>query len=134
MINQSNSKNDVNKYANCRSFLRVPIATVVDIKSYSHQETAKVVVREIAIGGMGCTSEHPYKKGDLLLIKLEFVTSDNEVIQAYMPGVVAWSIELDIGGWSFGVEFRELERTQPKLYDYIKSLENTRVQPRINTL
>ncbi|MBN4054602.1 PilZ domain-containing protein [Nitrospira defluvii] len=106
-----------------RQSIRIPVATVAYISSHGPQSTTKVMVRDLSITGMGCSAEHTYQEGDMLLVKIKLTTSNNEIIQESLTGRVAWASQLYTKQWAFGLEFQEVEKNNPGLYKYIKNLE-----------
>lgn len=111
---------------NSRKHLRIPIASVAHMTPHGLQRAIDVFVRDISTFGMGGYMDCGYEKGQMLLVKLKISTSDNEVIQASIMGRIKWSRKLEEGGkYAFGLEFREMEKEHPRLYHYLKEMEDT---------
>jgi len=109
---------------NRRKQLRIPIASVAHITPHGLQRRTEVSVRDISTFGMGGLMDCGYEKGQMLLVKLNLTTPDNKVIVESIMGRIQWSRKLDKGGkYAFGLEFREMEKEHPRLYLYLRELE-----------
>ncbi len=109
---------------NSRKHLRVPITTVAHVTPHGLQRAIDVCVRDISTFGMGGYMDCGYEKGAMLLVKLKLSTFNNETLEESIMGRIKWSRKLDKGGkYAFGLEFREMEKEHPKLYLYLRELE-----------
>lgn len=109
---------------NRRKHVRIPITTVAHISPNGLQKSIEVFVRDISTFGMGGYMNCGFDKGAMLLVKLKLAISNNGVLEESITGQIKWSRKLDRGGkYAFGLEFIEMEKTHPKLYVYLKELE-----------
>lgn len=98
--------------------------TVARITPHGLQNTVDALVRDVSRKGMGVYVKGPYQKGDILLVKISVKTEEGEAINASLHGRVVWATRLEIEGqYAIGVEFHDMERKNPALYEYIKRLE-----------
>lgn len=109
---------------NRRQHLRIPIASVAHITPHGLQRRIEISVRDISTFGMGGYMDCGYEKGQMLLVKLKLSAPNDEVIEVSIMGRIQWSRKLDRGGkYAFGLEFREMEKEHPRLYLYLRELE-----------
>lgn len=115
---------------------RVSIATVANVGMGGLRETVKVFVQDLSAVGMGCTTNHLFQKGDMVLVKLELTQATGEVVTESLTGKVARASKNDTGkhdsintetNYTIGIEFRNVERVYPSYYAYVKGLEKTNI-------
>ena len=109
---------------NLRKHARIPITSVAHITPDGPQKSIEVFVRDISTYGLGGYMSCGYEKGDTLLVQLELSTTTGESIEASIQGQIIWSRKLNRGKkYAFGLEFQEMKKNHPKLYLYLKELE-----------
>ncbi len=109
---------------NRRKHLRIPITTVAHITPHGLQKSIEVFVRDVSTFGMGGYMNSGFNKGSMLLVKLKLLTANDETIEESIMGQIKWSRKLNRGGkYAFGLEFLEIQKDHPKLYLYLKELE-----------
>ncbi len=90
------------------------------------QETTKVIVQDLSTIGMGCTTERDFKKGATVLVEIELSTTTGEVFKESLTGNVTRVTTHETGKkHTFGIKFHDMEKRNPRLYAYIKDLENS---------
>lgn len=124
-MNRSNVKSkEVKEKDDRRSALRLPVATLVHVTSSGIHITTEAVVNDVSIDGIGGFVNYPYQKGDKLLVKMKLSTPSKKVIRESLIGWIAWVSKVDgEEKYAFGLEFREMEKQQPRLYAYLQGLE-----------
>ena len=109
---------------NKRKAPRIPVISMARITPHGLQTSNEALVRDICTHGMGVYVKSPYQKGDALLIKIALQTDEKDLINETLMGRVAWVTPFQ-GEYKYaaGIEFHEMEKKNPKLYAYIKHLE-----------
>ncbi len=108
-----------------RSYLRIPIVTTAHVTSRGHHITAKVIVRDISIDGMGGYTICPYQKGEVIRVKLKFTLPQNRVVEESILAEVRWATKVDQREKVFfGFRFYDVQEKNPKLFTYLKELED----------
>lgn len=69
---------------------RYPVATVVEIALQGHQTTTTVSVQNISTKEMKCSVNHPFQKGDILLVQIKLTTPNGEVVEDSLTGEAMW--------------------------------------------
>lgn len=111
---------------NPRKAQRVRIAKIANISIDGIQETTKVIVRDLSTTGMGCITDRVFNKGDTLQVEIELNTSTGKVIKESLTGIVARVTKHETEKkHTFGMEFRDMEKRYPRIYAYIKRLEDS---------
>ena len=60
----------------------------------------------------------------MLLVKISVKTEEGEAINESLFGRVVWATRLETEGqYAVGLEFHDMEKKNPPLYEYIKRLE-----------
>lgn len=109
---------------NRRESPRIPLITMARITPHGLQTTVGAFVRDVSTGGIGLYAKGRYQKGDIILLKILLVTEEGEAIKESLTGRIVWVKRMEEEGQSaVGVELPEMERKHPKLYAYIKRLE-----------
>lgn len=112
---------------NRRKKMRIPVASLAHITPHGLQKGSEVMVRDLSTEGMGCYVDHVCQKGDMMLIKikLDLPGEDAGVIQASLMGQVVWVKPMnEEKKYAIGLEFRDMQARNPKLYAHIRDLEN----------
>lgn len=110
--------------SNRRKSIRISLVSIAHITPHGLQDRSDVIVRDLSTGGMGGYVDHPCQKGDVLSVKIKLITADNAVIVASLTACIAWIETLEDGKrYAIGLEFKEMERSNPKLYKHLKGLE-----------
>lgn len=113
---------------NRRKSTRVSLVTMASISPEGVRTATEALVRDMSAGGIGVHVKGRYLKGELLLIKVSFVTDDGETIKESLTGRVAWVRPLPAKSQSaVGVQLPDMAREHPKLYAYIQHLEENKV-------
>jgi len=107
-----------------RISVRIPVATVAHITPHGLESSTKVIVRDLSTSGMGCISDNPYQKGDVLWVKIKLMMQNKQALVETLTGRIAWVSEINDQKYALGVEFRDVELKNPKLYAYIMELES----------
>ncbi len=107
-----------------RKSIRIPVATVAHITPHGLESSTKVMVRDLSTSGMGCISEHPYQKGDVLRVKIKLTTENKEAIVETLTARIAWVSEINVQKYALGIEFHDVELKNPNLYAYVMNLES----------
>jgi hypothetical protein len=110
---------------NRRKAVRIPLITMARITPHELQTTAEAFVRDVSTEGIGVYVKGRYQKGDLLLVKVSFVTNEGETIKESLRGTAAWVKPLEEGQCAIGIELPGMKGKHPKLYAYIKQLEKS---------
>ena len=110
---------------NRRKSLRIPLITMARITPHGLQTTAEAFVRDVSVDGIGVYVKGRFQKGDLLLVKVSFVTNEGETIKESLRGEVAWIKPLEEGQSAVGIQLPGMKGKHPKLYAYIRELEKT---------
>jgi len=98
--------------------------TVARVTPHGLQNTVDALVHDVSREGMGVYVKGPYQKGDILLVKISVKTEEGEAINESLYGRVAWATRLEPEGqYAIGLEFHDMEKKNPALYEYIKRLE-----------
>lgn len=109
---------------NRRKNVRVPLMTVARITPQGLQNSVDALVHDVSKKGMGVYVKGAYQKGDVLLVKILVKTEEGKTINASLQGRVAWATRLETEGqYAIGLEFHDLEKKNPALYEYINRLE-----------
>ncbi len=106
-----------------RTYLRIPLATVVEL-SMGPKESTDVFVRDLSVYGMGGYVDRAFRKGESVLVRLNLTTHDEEVIEESIMAQVRWSKRL-VGenNFALGLIFHEMAQRQTRLYNYLRELE-----------
>ncbi len=106
-----------------RTYLRIPLATVVEL-SLGTKENSEVFVRDLSIYGMGGYVDRDYQIGQSVLVRLNLTTADKEMIEESIMAQVRWSKRLEgKNNFALGLIFHEMAERQTKLYNYLRELE-----------
>ena len=111
---------------NRRKAPRIPLITMARVTPHELQPSAEALVRDISAGGMGVYVKGRYQKGDLLLVKVSFETTEGKIIKEALTGRIAWVKSLEEGQLAVGIEIPDMERKHPSLYAYVKQQEEMR--------
>ena len=122
---QFGGTDEMNTGESRRNYLRIPIVTTAHATSLGHQISAKVVVRDISVEGMGGYTNCPYEKGEIIRVKLKFTLPYNRVVGESILAEVRWSAKVDQGErYAFGFRFYDVQEKNPGLYTYLRELED----------
>lgn len=124
-MNQPEEKPEKLKPAeNRRNAWRLPVATMAHFTPRGEQITIKATVRDISTQGMGAAVDYPYQKGEKILVKITLTSPSHKVIEG---SVIGWVTRVSQNSsddpYVVGLEFREMEKQDPKLYSYLQGLE-----------
>lgn len=109
---------------NRRKSPRVTLATIARITPHGLQTSVEALVRDISAEGIGVYVKGRYQPGDMLLLKMSFVTDTGETIKESVMGRVAWAKRLEEEQQSaVGIQLPDMEQKHPQLYAYVKHLE-----------
>lgn len=107
-----------------RKYPRIPIVSIARLTLQGMEAEQPVLVRDISTHGVGIYSEEPYQQGDLVVIHLALTDSQFETITESVAGEVAWVTPLPDGAhYAVGIRFENMAVERPKLYTYVKRLE-----------
>ncbi len=123
-LGDDQKKQNLQEMRERRKCLRIPAATLAHVNSEGHHVTEDVFIRDISVEGIGGYSKLPYKKGEILHIKLKLSLSEEDVIEETLAGEIRWSTQVDQGKrYAFGLRFTEIKEQNPVVFDYLKALE-----------
>ncbi len=110
-----------------RSSKRFPIASVASISAQGLHESSEVQVRDLSIQGMGCSGTQAYEKGDKIHVTLKLPTTPEGACEESVIGEIAWvekfeDVDQAEIEYAFGIEFKQMETQNPRLYDYVRCL------------
>lgn len=109
---------------NRRKSTRIPLITIARINRQGLESASEALVRDICTHGIGIYTKESYKKGDLILVHIALTTDKNETLDESIMGEVAWVSTMP-GEYSYavGIRFSNMIPEKPRLYNYIKHLE-----------
>lgn len=106
-----------------RKHPRIPLISIARLTRQGIEVSHSVLVRDISTHGVGIYSEELYEKGELVLIDFALSAGDETVTES-VAGEVAWVEPLpDRAHYAIGVRLDALQIEKPKLYQFIKRLE-----------
>ena len=109
---------------NHRKYPRIPVVMLVRLTPRGAEQASDALVREICTHGMGIYTQDQYKKGDLLVAEVSFVTLKGDINESILSEVV-WVNPIEGSDqYAVGLRFEGLEKEKPKLYAYLKYLES----------
>jgi len=118
-----------------RKYPRILIVSIARLTHEGMESERSVLVRDISTHGVGIYTEEPYRQGDLVVIHLALTDDRFEVITESVAGEVAWGTPLPDGThYAIGIRFDDMAVERPKLYAYVKHLEqmNLGVDPEVS--
>lgn len=115
------------KSPNRRHYPRIPIAMTVRVTPKETDRSYHALTRCISTHGIGLFTKEPVQKGEQVLIGLSFTTDENERLTSSMMGEVMWCapVVMRKDQYVVGIYFHQMEKDHPKVYAYLKHLENT---------
>jgi len=107
-----------------RKYRRRTLARIAHVTPHGLQQSVEIELRNLSTHGLGGVMTQAYRKGDVLLIKLQIPVSESETIQESLMGEISWIKPL-AGGQrhAFGLAFCNIKQQRPMLYAYLKQLE-----------
>jgi Tfp pilus assembly protein PilZ len=113
-----------NSQANRRAYARIPLTMTVRCTKQGTDQSNEGVVRTISTHGLGMYTKASLEKGDRLLIHLSLLTDEDQPVEESILGEVTWGAPEGVKSrYSVGVHFSQMEKEHPKLYAYLKRLE-----------
>ena len=113
-----------NGQPNRRQFPRIPLIMTVPFVKQGTDQSDEAIIRTISTHGVGMYTKASLEKGDRLLIHLSLLTDQNQPVKESILGEVTWAApEGKKGRYSVGIYFNQMEKEHPKLYSYVKRLE-----------
>ncbi|MDC4225802.1 MAG: PilZ domain-containing protein [Candidatus Manganitrophus sp.] len=113
---------------NRREQSRVPFVSVSSLTRLGVASTRDIFVQDICRHGIGIHSPEEFQKGEQVLVQLIFSVNPRETMTESILGEVVWTNPPQRGiHYSAGIRFKKksrLEEEKPKLFEYIKRLEN----------
>ena len=112
---------------NRRKHPRIPVVATARLTRQGAQDKTFAIVRDISAQGIGIHTKEAYQKGELLFVYISIVTDDKETMNEVLIGKVAWVApgkEETEMKYMVGLVFDKMDLEKPKLYAYIKQLEN----------
>lgn len=107
-----------------RKHPRIPIVSIARLTLQGMEAEKPVLVRDISTHGVGIYTEEAYQQGDLVVIHLALTGERFESVTESVAGEVAWVTPLPDGThFAVGVRFEDMAVERPKLYAYVKRLE-----------
>lgn len=110
---------------NRRGQSRVPFVSVSSLTRLGVESMRDIFVQDICRHGIGIKSPEEFRKGEQVLVQLVFSVNPREMMTESILGEVVWTNPPQRGShYSAGIRFSRLEEEKPKLFEYIKRLEN----------
>lgn len=107
-----------------RKHPRIPIVSIARLTHQGMETEKSVLVRDISTHGVGIYTEERYQQGDLVVIHFDLTGDRSETITESVAGEVAWITPLPDGAhYAVGIRFENMEVERPKLFAYVKRLE-----------
>jgi Tfp pilus assembly protein PilZ len=107
-----------------RNHPRIPIVSIARLTYQGIEAEKSVLVRDISTHGLGVYTDEAYQQGDLVVVRLSLTGDLSETIAESIAGEVVWVTPLPDGAhYAIGIRFENMEVERPKLYAYVKRLE-----------
>ncbi|MBI3804693.1 MAG: PilZ domain-containing protein [Nitrospirae bacterium] len=107
-----------------REHVRIPLVSIARLTPQGLDSKRLVSIRDISTHGVGIYNcEEEYQKGEIVVIELHLTDAD-EALSDSISGEVVWVTPIHDGTRrSVGIRFDHMEQEKPKLYAFIKRLE-----------
>ncbi len=113
---------------NNRKYPRIPVVMLAHLTPRGGQKACEALVKDICTHGMGIYSRETYEKGDFMVVDISIETVNGDIGGSVLAEVV-WANRIEGDEeeqYAVGLKFDQLKKEKPKLFAYLKFLEEAK--------